>query len=96
VSTAESTGERLCLDSHPASTALLRQIVRGRSLAGYEPDEWGVWVTWPVLEAGLVPSERAACELARALAAIESCGGVPPRVAPIAREAAMWALGGEA
>ena len=87
--------EHLALDSHPASSALLAQIVRGRTLVGYDPDEWGVWVTWSDLEAGLVPSERAACELARALAAIESCGGVPARVAPIAREATLWALGGD-
>ena len=33
---------------------------------------------------------------ARALAAIETVGGVPPRVAPMARQATMWALGGEA
>lgn len=88
--------EHLALDSHPASTALLTQVVRNRTLAGYDPDEWGVWVTWADLEAELVPAERAACELARALAAIESVGGVPARVAPIARQAAMWALGGEA
>ena len=92
---SEPISEHLALDSHPASSALLAQVVRHRPLAGYEPDEWGVWVTWTDLEAQLVPAERAACELARALAAIESVGGVPPRVAPMARQAAMWALGGE-
>ena len=93
---ADPMCEHLALDSHPAAVALLAQVVRGRDLAGYEPDDWGVWVTWTELESALVASERAACELARALAAVESCGGVPARLAPIAREAALWALGGEA
>ena len=87
--------EHVALDSHPASSALLAAVVHGRSLARYEPDEWGAWVQWERLAANLVASERAACALARAIAAIESCGGVPPRVAPIAREAVVWALGGE-
>lgn len=87
------SAEHLALDTHPASLALLAQILRGRPLTGYEPDEWGVWVSWDELERSLVTSERAACELARAVAAIETCGGVPPRVAPIAREATAWALG---
>ena len=39
---SEPTCEHLALESHPASAALLAQVVRNRPLAGYEPDEWGV------------------------------------------------------
>jgi hypothetical protein len=92
---ADPVCEHLALDSHPASTTLLTQLVRGRAVPGYETDEWGAWVTWTTLHAALVGSERAACELARALAAIETCGGLPPRIASIARQATLWALGGE-
>ena len=63
-SMSEPTCEHLALDSHPASTALLAQVVRSRPLADYEPDEWGVWVTWSDLQADLIPAEQAACELA--------------------------------
>ena len=92
---ADAICEHLALDTHPASLTLLTALTRGRPLVGYEPDEWGVWVAWPTLSAQLEVDERAACELARALAAIETAGGVPTRVAAIAREAAAWALGAE-
>jgi hypothetical protein len=92
---ADPVCEHLALDSHPASTALLTYVVRGLEVPGFETDEWGVWVTWPTLHAALAGSERAACELAQALAAIETCGGLPPRIASIARQATLWALGGE-
>lgn len=92
--TIEPTTEHLALDTHPASLTLLTKVVGQRTLDGYEPDEWGVWVTWEALRGALGDTERAAIGLAHAIADIETVGGVPYEVAPVARDAAVWALGG--
>lgn len=64
----DPTAEHLALDTHPASLTLVAQIVRGRTVCGYEPEEWGARVSWKRIGAQLVTTERAACELARAVA----------------------------
>jgi hypothetical protein len=90
----EATGEHLAFDSHPAALDLLTELVDGRTLSGWEPDEWGAWVTWNELVETLDAGERATVGFARAIAGIETIGGIPARVTPMARVAAEWALGG--
>lgn len=89
----EAAGEHLAFDSHPAALDLLSELIDGRTLPGWEPDEWGAWVTWDRLVETLDDGERATVGLAHAIADIETIGGIPARVAPMARAATEWALG---